>query len=110
MSELSVVTDAFYSDYGADPELADLVQQFVVEMPDRVGVLVDFAGQADWHGLARAAHQMKGAAGSYGFHPLTPFAARLESACKEGRAEESITELLCDLIEMCGRVRAGSPN
>ncbi len=103
-------TDLIYSSFGADADLGELVEMFVQEMPDRISALEAQAQSRDWAQLTRTAHQLKGASGSYGFHDLTPVAARLEQAAKAGRQEEQqILAALADLLELCRRVRAGAP-
>jgi histidine phosphotransfer protein HptB len=89
-----------------DPDLADLVQMFVDEMPRRIADLREFRAAGDWDGVARCAHQLKGAAGSYGFHQLTPYAAALEAAVRDESAPTGATVPLQALIEACSRVSA----
>ncbi len=98
-----------FSSLAADPLLGELVEMFVQEMPDRISGLENLARSRDWEELARTAHQLKGAAGSYGFHSLTPLAARLEHAAKDGRQEEEILASLNELLDLCRRVRPGVP-
>jgi len=98
-----------YSSLAADPDLGELVEMFVQEMPDRINALETQAQSRNWEQLTRTAHQLKGAAGSYGFHEITPFAARLESAAREGRQEEEILSSLDELLDLCRRVRSGVP-
>jgi histidine phosphotransfer protein HptB len=108
MSGTVLTTGPIYSKLGGDPELGELVEMFVSEMPDRVTAMLARYDTGDFKELARLAHQIKGAAGSYGFGDLTPAAARLEfSACKNEPAD-LIREAVDELIELCGRLRAGS--
>ena len=100
---------AVYSDLAADPELRELVDRFVQEMPDRISALDAQAKSRDWNRLAETAHQIKGAVGSYGFDQITPYAARLEAAAREARQEEQILAALDDLFSLCRRIRAGKP-
>jgi HPt (histidine-containing phosphotransfer) domain-containing protein len=90
-----------------DLDLAPLVEMFVDEMPQRVETLRGFKAAEDWQGVARVAHQLKGAAGSYGFHELTPYAARLEAAVRHEQASDRAAALLEALVDACGRVCAG---
>lgn len=102
--------EALYSIFGDDPDLADLVEMFVDEMPGRVDALRWLCDEKNWTELERTAHQIKGAAGSYGFDQLTPYAARLESLLASGEQTEDRIREACDgLIELCRRVRAGAP-
>ncbi len=76
--------ECIYSRLSGDPDLRDIVEMFVEEMPGRVASLLDHLSDANWEGLRRAAHQLKGAAGSYGFEPISPSAGRVESAIRDG--------------------------
>jgi histidine phosphotransfer protein HptB len=98
-----------YSPLAADPDLSELVEMFVEEMPDRINSLETQARNGDWQQLTRTAHQLKGAAGSYGFNAITPLAFRLEAAAKNGCQEEAILSALNELLDLCRRVRCGVP-
>ena len=100
--------EAYYSPLGSDPDLAEIVALFVEEMPGRVSHLRGQFACANWDELARLAHQLKGAAGSYGFDQITPFAARLEKAICNGEPQVSVRAALEELVEACGRTRAGA--
>jgi HPt (histidine-containing phosphotransfer) domain-containing protein len=96
-----------YSSLAGDPELHELVEIFVQEIPDKINALETHARSCDWQQLTRIAHQLKGAAGSYGFNAITPYAARLESALKDGREEDEILLSLNELLALCRGVRSG---
>lgn len=102
-------TDPLYSTLGKDPDMGVLVEIFVEEMPDRVADLLDWLDKSDWEGLRRAAHQLKGAAGSYGFTPITPSAARVEDSIRQSRPEKEIHRAVQELADLCNRARAGAP-
>ncbi|MCY2991538.1 MAG: ATP-binding protein [Planctomycetota bacterium] len=95
-------------DFADDPELGELVDLFVGQMPDRIKVFESQAQSRDWHALARFAHQLKGAAGSYGFDAITPSAVQLEAAVREAQSEERILSSAAELVSLCRRMRAGS--
>ncbi len=109
MSATASTEVAYYSVLGDDRDLADIVALFVEEMPLRVRHLQAHFGCANWDELSRLAHQLKGAAGSYGFDQITPFAAKLEKTVRNGEPQAAIREALEDLVDACGRVRAGAP-
>jgi PAS domain S-box-containing protein len=98
-----------YSHLAADPDLGELVDLFVQEMPERIDALDAQAKSRDWNQLARTAHQLKGAAGCHGFGEIVPCAARLEAAAREARQEERILSALDELLSLCRRVRSGKP-
>ena len=93
------------SDLARDPDLGDIVALYVAEMPERIEALQSRFLARDWPGLASYAHQLKGSAGSHGFHQITPFALTLEHAARESRAEAEIGLALEALVELCRRVR-----
>lgn len=99
---------ALYSSLGDDPDMSDLVEMFVEEIPNRIATLVTSYETSDWNELSRTAHQMKGASGSYGFDQITSFAARLETAVKKKEAETEIKEALDELVLVCGKLRSGT--
>ena len=102
-------TQPVYSTLGADPDLGELVEMFASEMPDRIDNLLRLYNGVDREEFRRAVHQIKGAAGSYGFHAITPHAARLELSLKTEQPEAQIQQELNDLLDLCRRVRAGVP-
>jgi len=103
-------TTLLYSSLGGDPDLSEIVDLFVEEMPDRVAMLQDQLEEANWEGLRRTAHQLKGAAGSYGFDTISPRAARLEDAVCASEPEEQIRQAVDELTILCNRIRGGTPS
>jgi HPt (histidine-containing phosphotransfer) domain-containing protein len=102
-------TDVAYirSRLWGDVDLEDLILTFIDEMPSRMAFVRDCLGKRDWEGLRRAAHQLKGAAGGYGFEPLFPAANRVESAIRDGEPEEQVAQAVAELVDLCDRVRCG---
>jgi histidine phosphotransfer protein HptB len=101
--------EAIYSDLDSDPDLGEIVAMFVDEMPDRVERFTILARKGDWAQLQTVAHQLKGAAGSYGFATITPLARRLEMAIRDEASEAEIRTALDALTAACSRVRYGRP-
>ncbi len=101
--------EPLYSCLGADPELAEIVEMFVQELPNRIAVLLDQLDASNWGELCRTVHQLKGAAGSYGFDAITSCAERLEDVLRQDVSFEKICEMVDALVEMCNRVRTGTP-
>ena len=98
-----------YSHLAADPNLGELVDLFVQEMPARINALDAQAKSRNLNQLAEPAHQIKGAADCYGFDEITPYATRLETAAREAQQEEQIVSALDELLRLCRRVRSGKP-
>ncbi len=109
MTNNSLQEQPIYSDLGDDERLCDLVEMFVDEMPQRIGQLKKAFDAEDCQEIGRLAHQMKGSVGSYGFHQLTDYAARLERAVIDAEPRQTIGEILSELSDACARVRTGVP-
>ena len=78
---------------------------FVDEMPDRIDSIRLAHASGDVDRLRRLAHQLKGAAGSHGFHPISDTAARLEDSIRSGCPEEQVYQEVMALTEICARAR-----
>jgi histidine phosphotransfer protein HptB len=102
-------TGPIFSALATDSDLSELVEMYVGEMPDRIAAIQTLLAQAEWEELRRMAHQMKGAAGSYGFEAITPVAGAVEDSIRGGAPEEQIRQATRELLAMCSRVRAGTP-
>ncbi len=89
------------SAFSDDPEMAEIVVRFVAHLPAQVGALE--AAAADGAALRTLAHQMSGAAGSFGFPQISAAAARLEAALEE-RAPAAAETALGELLALCRRV------
>jgi len=109
MESTTPQADWIYSSYAEIPDLAELVDIFVAEMPERVQNLLARLDDGNWEELRRAAHQLKGAGGSYGFAPITPAAARVEQAIRNNLPEAEIRRSVEDLTSLCRRMRGGTP-
>jgi HPt (histidine-containing phosphotransfer) domain-containing protein len=104
--EIAKADDCYFSSLGQDPELVDLVQQFVDELPSRIMQLHESLESHRLGEVARFAHQLKGAGGSYGFPQLTSYAERLERLAKQLADEMAVRSALNDLVEVTSKLRA----
>jgi histidine phosphotransfer protein HptB len=98
-----------YSTLANDPDLSEIVDMFVDEMPQRINKIRELYHSNNMEELARIAHQLKGAAGSYGFMEIGPFAAKLEEVAQDRLSEAEISKSVDELCEICKCVRTGSP-
>jgi HPt (histidine-containing phosphotransfer) domain-containing protein len=98
------------SEFANDPDMAEIVEMFVDEMPQRTEQLTKLWSSQQMEDLKRFAHQIKGASGGYGFPTVGAAAAKVEStlnALSEGSATASLQDLrkqVEDLINLCQRV------
>ncbi len=96
-----------HSSYADDPEMTDLVAAFVERLPGQVSALQAAAEAEDLEALIRLAHQLKGAAGGYGFLPVSEEAAVLEAAAREVGSGAEVAEVASALnrfVALCDRV------
>lgn len=97
-----------YSELAEDPDLRDLIQLFVEEMPYRAAMYEELFRAGDFEELRRAIHQLKGAAGSYGFAPITEAAATLEHSLRHEAPYEQLRSELHHLLRLCSAIRVTS--
>ena len=109
MDQATVDQTCIYSRLAGDPDIWDIVDLFVDEMPERVNALLSQLRAADWKGLQQTTHRLKGAAGSYGFDAISPCAGKLESALDDGKPKQDIRTAVEELVDLCKRVRRGLP-
>lgn len=89
-----------------DPEMADIVREFVVGLEQRAREFEAAYAAADWGRLRTLAHQLKGAGGSYGFPNLSRLGAEMEQAFQR-RSSERVAEFLSELKLLTRAALAG---
>lgn len=92
-----------YSDLSTDPDMLELVEMFVSELPDRVAAIEQAVEQANLADLAKLSHQLKGAGGGYGFSSITEAAAVVEKQAKLQTDISAVQESLGELLSLCNR-------
>ncbi len=70
-----------------DGDLRDIVEEFVAGLSSRITELLKAHDQLDWDRLTLLAHQLKGAAGSYGYPEISRLCADLEARCRRHEAD-----------------------
>ncbi|GEN28382.1 hypothetical protein HVA01_20280 [Halovibrio variabilis] len=95
--------DRLYSAYADDPDMDELVAGFVERLPQQLTDLRLAADEGDSAQLKRLAHQLKGAAGGYGFMPVSEQADAVEAAAGDGQTSE-IQAAVARLEHLCERV------
>lgn len=93
------------SNLESDPEIAEIVDRFVAELPDRVALLLGAHREGDVVRVRTLAHQLKGAAGGYGFPTIGAAAKQLEECLRQGATGpghvEQIRSGVEELVELC---------
>lgn len=109
MSRNQFEQPAIYSKLAGDPLLGELIAEFVAELPSRAMRMRRQLTDQDWTALKRTAHQLKGAAGSYGFDAIAPVAAQLEHQINHGVEPKVMARTVQELVALCQRASAGVP-
>jgi len=92
------------SEFEGDDDMAELIEYFVGELGHRVSDLRSAWSEGDVVRLRMLAHQMKGAAGGYGYPTISDVAATLEDlADRSPSSEEAIEQQLDELLTLCHR-------
>jgi CheY-like chemotaxis protein len=96
------------SELAGDPDLADLVGTFVAELPVRVAAIEKALTAQESEQLRVLAHQLKGAAGGYGFPTITEAAKALEQSVKAQAGLDEIRAKIDGLAQLCNRASSGT--
>jgi HPt (histidine-containing phosphotransfer) domain-containing protein len=91
------------SDFADDADFRELLRLFVGSLTEKAALLRSLQLQGNVDEIRILAHQVKGAAGGYGFPGLSAAAAQLEQACRTGSAEP-IARTLREFLEYAGRI------
>jgi PAS domain S-box-containing protein len=70
--------ETLVSEFADDPEMIEILAKFLTGLNDRIEEIDGFFIKSDWGGVTNVAHQLKGAAGGYGFPIISEVAAELE--------------------------------
>jgi histidine phosphotransfer protein HptB len=83
----------------ADEDFAELLTEFVQEIPDRILAIQQALETSDASSLRRAFHQLKGACGGYGFPSLTAEAGQLEYWIDSGKPLAELQSEICSFVD-----------
>ena len=86
-----------------DPEMAELLDLFLSELPKRVEVVMHAVRARELHTLRRVAHQMKGSCAGYGFPTIGAAAGTIEQNLDQGAPLEQIKGQVDELVNLCQR-------
>jgi len=96
------------SSFANDPDMKELVELFVTEIPQRMDALSQALDGQRLDDVRRMAHQLRGSSGSYGFPTLGQAAGRIEDAIKTLPTASpdllEVTRCVDELVSMCRRL------
>lgn len=88
------------SEYAGDPDMRQLVDTFVDELADRIAAIQAAFETEDLARLRTIAHQLKGAAGGYGF-PVIGLAAEQVERLLANAESSDLARKVEDLVRLC---------
>lgn len=94
-----------FDDFDDDPEMLELVNQFVDDLQADVVALRAAAERNDLDKITILSHQLKGCAGGYGFGGITELAARVEVCARDGDADGNLKQELEALCKSCQELK-----
>lgn len=75
---------------GGSKTVVDMVlDEFLTQVPNDTAEMEACMASGDLATASKAAHRLKGTAGTIGAEKLHPLCAAMELACKEGKAQEA---------------------
>ena len=93
------------SEFADDPDMAEIVVEFVDGLMDRFASLAEAHSAGDLELVATNAHQLKGSGGGYGFPSVTSAAAKVEQLAKDTLAgHDQRQSAVNELKEICQRI------
>jgi PAS domain S-box-containing protein len=97
------------SELAQDPDLCEVANMFVKELPDSINKILDAARQKDYDQLKFLVHTLKGASGSAGFPALMKKTIDVEQLILHQQAD-FLPTALDELNRLCRRVHAVTEN
>ena len=96
------------SDLADDPDMLELIQSFLVQLEARVEVFEQLRQPGDRTVLASKAHQLKGAAGGYGYMSISTAAREVERFAASGGTQRECDAAVDELVARCrAAIRGG---
>lgn len=99
-----------HSIYENDPEMAEILDMFISELPARAASLNGYFHANDERNLRTLSHQLKGAGAGYGFAQISSAAANVEQLLVEKGSDAfsaqlaELQEHMDALLSICRRV------
>jgi CheY-like chemotaxis protein len=96
--------DRIRSTYAEMTKMKKILNEFITDLPARVGDMQSQLSQQNLDQVKRTAHQLRGAGGGYGFAEMTELATHVEQAVKDEQSLENITSQVDQLVQYMRRI------
>ena len=98
--------DVLVSELAGDSNVAELVEKFIAELPDKLAAMAKTLAENDLDVLGSLAHQLKDAGGGNGFPAITEAAEGLEAGAKAHENLNRLRQQFDELADLCQRASA----
>jgi CheY-like chemotaxis protein/HPt (histidine-containing phosphotransfer) domain-containing protein/anti-sigma regulatory factor (Ser/Thr protein kinase) len=97
------------SDLADDPDMQELIGQFLQQLAARIAVIDASRSLGERKALASVAHQLKGAAGGYGYMSISEAARTVERYASAGGTQKECDDAIDKLLTRCrAAIRGGA--
>ncbi len=95
------------SDFADDADMMEIIEPFVLGLEERVAAMQQALATSDYATLSCVAHQLKGAAGGYGYPTISEAAKVVELGARSQQSPSSLESVLDEVVALCARARGG---
>ena len=95
------------SDFADDPDMLEIIEMFVDGLSERIDSILTAFEDRNFTTVSGIAHQLKGAAGGYGYPTLSELAFDVEQLAKQNAEDTQIEKALALLVDQCRGAIAG---
>ncbi len=104
----SLAGEPLVSSLAGEPDMVELIDHFVSELPARIAELKSATAASDVSAITQIVRSLKGQAGSYGFQVITELAAQIETLLRDSTDVEPVRKQLAALSQLCLAARPAS--
>ena len=93
-----------YSSYHEDPEMEDIVLEYVSTLPEKLDTMTNALKNNDLQSLIRIAHGLHGSGGGFGFQILSDLGGKLEKMIEKNEDKEKMESVLEDFSKVIDKI------
>lgn len=102
-----VACEPLFSDFADDAEMIEIIEPFVMSLAERIETMQQALNAADYESLSCVAHQLKGAAGGYGYPSISDAAKSVELGARSQQPVDSLRSSIARVASLCAGARCG---
>ncbi len=103
----TVDCEPLLSEFADDSDMMEIIEPFVAGLDERVATMQQAVARSDYETLSCVAHQLKGAAGGYGYPSISDAAKVVELGAKSQEPVSSLKDPLALVVSLCAGARVG---